>query len=267
MVDKIYENNINFNQVKVTTNWKNGYTIDDFTNSIKTKSKYNRTYDVILNNVDNIDTSKFDVQKVMSKTFTKRDVVVINTEELSKKEFYPNLVMPNKTFNIELYGYKEVIDSIDITKLNLYVDFNDFSWISTKKDDTGVRSAHLYLDTNGDVYYKITPSNIDLSIVYRPLIHMSEITNEQIKEILNKFSVSEVRLYMDKDIEVSCAKNKNGEVECQFFAEDNITDNLFKAYERFGFGHNSNGFPTGTGGGSGNYELSTCLDQLRFYIK
>ncbi len=265
MVDKVYENNINFTTIKITTNWEEIYDEEDINNSIKNSSKYNKTYKILLTKTEDLNENEIENQEIVSKTFEKNNVLGINTTDLKNREFYPNLASLNQ-FTVNIYGTKDIIDNIDVNSMDVYVDFNDFNWITTKKDDTGKHMAKLYLKTEEDIYYEVQPSEIEINISYQPIVNMNDITNDEIKEILNKYSSSIVKIVNNED-KVQCWSVNP--TYCEFYAEPIPDENLFKLYERFGFGHDSEGRPTGTGSSwcVPGIELSTCLDQLVFELK
>ncbi len=266
MVDKVYENNINFTTIKITTNWEDGYNEEDLNNSIKNNSKYHKTYNLLLTKTENINEEKIENQEIISKTFEKINILGINSTDLKNKEFYPNLATLNQRYTVKIYGTKDTMDNIDVSTMDICVDFNDFNWITTEKDDTGKHFAKLYLNTDKDIYYTVEPNEVEINISYQPRVNMNDITNEEIKEILNKYASSIVKIVNNDDAVHCYSVNPT---YCEFVAEPTPDENLFRLYERFGFGHDLKGFPTGTGSSwcTPDKDLSTCLTQFVFELK
>lgn len=202
----------------------------------------------------------------------KKHILVLNAEAMEEKELTMHLLDSiNTEYAVEVFGSEELINNVDLENIDLYVDLNDFKDLNLNNDVTGDYQAKLYLDIDEDVYYTIIPNAISISLTYAPKRDMNDITNDEIKEILNKYERSIVDLTLNEKSVTFCQK-MDGKFMCRINA--NLTENekpteeLFQVYDRFGITYGSDGFPTNLNSGwcSSKEFLTNCLDYTWFEI-
>jgi len=273
IIDNVNDNNINFTTINITTDWKDGYQEIDIKNKIIEISEYNREYNIIIDEVEIINAEEIRNSQIASKKIEKSNfpMLALNTDALAGKELNPTLVPNNTKYVIEVFGKKEIIDNLDLNSIDLYVDFNEFSDINLDSDITGEHEANVYLKTDEDVYYTITPNKTSIGLSYYPHRDMNNITNEEIKNILNKYKLSIVYLTLYGKNAVKCTK-LDGKPQCHIYSDYQVnekpTKELFEIYDRFNIKYDNNGFPLNINSGwcSPVIGLFNCLDQTWFEI-
>ena len=273
IVDNINDNNINFKTINITTDWKDGYEETDIKNKITEKSKYNKEYNLVVDKVETINANEIRNSQIVSKKIEKNafPMLALNTDGLKEKELNPTLAVSNQKLIIEVFGKKEIIDELNLNDIELYVDFNDFNDINLDTDITGQHEANIYVKTNKDIYYTITPNKTKISLSYYPKRDMNSITNEEIKAILNKYELSTVHLTLHEKPAVTCRKNYN-KIQCHIYSDyqvdDKPTKELFEIYNRFNITYDSKGFPLNINSSwcKPVMGLFNCLDQTWFDI-
>jgi len=197
--------------------------------------------------------------------------MVFNVDVLSEKELHPTLMPNHDKYTIEVFGQKEVIDNLNLEKLDLYVDCSELNSLDLETDITGSHEVNVYLKSNEDILYSISPNKTEIGISYYPHRDINSITNAEIKNILNKYELSVVHLTLNGNDAVHC-KKIDGKPKCQIYSnyqiEEKPTKELFSIYDRFNITYNSNGIPLNLKASwcSTAIPLSTCLDQTWFEI-
>jgi len=272
MVDAVNNSNINFTTINIITNWNGVYNESLVSNAIEENSILGKEYNVNINVTESIDNNSILNQQVISRRDEKKHILVLNAEAMEEKELTMHLLDSiNTEYAVEVFGSEELINNLDLENIDLYVDLNDFKDLNLNNDVTGDYQAKLYLDIDEDVYYTIIPNAISISLTYAPKRDMNDITNDEIKEILNKYERSIVDLTLNEKSVTFCQK-MDGKFMCRI--NSNLTENekpteeLFQVYDRFGITYGSDGFPTNLNSGwcSSKVFLTNCLDYTWFEI-
>lgn len=270
MVDAVNNSNINFTTINIVTNWKNGYDENFVSDVIEESSNNINKYNVDINIMESIEEEILN-QQIVSKKSEKIHILSLNYDVIQDKELSSSILNANTKYVVEVFGKKEIIDNLDLENIDLYVDFSEFKDLNLESDVTGNYQAKLFLDTDEDIYYTITPNTIDLALVYVPKRDIYDITNDEIKEILNKYERSSVDLILNKEPAAFCQK-MDGKFMCRINStlteNESPTEELFKVYDRFGITYDSDGFPTNLNSGwcSSKEFLTNCLDYTWFEI-
>lgn len=241
LVQKIYDAGMAFTTINIKTNWLYGYSANSIY-SYLVSNNYHQIYKVNVEELRNLN-EEIDINKeFVSKTIIKDKVAIANVGTLTNHEYEPSLINTIK-YTINLYGTKEVIDSLNESELDIYIDLTDYKKLDFNSDVSGKYTEKIYLNTDKDLYYEVKPNKLDFEILYSPTYNWS-INNDEIKKILDNYKLSTVNLDINQKDAISCFYNE-GEVICAFTGTNLTIPEVKQVFDRFKIMYNSDGYIVG----------------------
>lgn len=241
LVQKIYDAGMAFTTINIKTNWLYGYSANSIYSNL-ISNNYNQIYRVNVEELKNLNEETDINKEFVSKTIVKDKVAIVNVGTLTNEEYEPSLIN-NINYTINLYGSKEVIESLNEAELDVYIDLTDYKNLDFNSDVSGKYIEKIYLNTDKDLYYEVKPNKLEFEILYSPTYNWS-IHNDEVKKILDNYRLSVVNLDINQKDAVSCF-NSNEEVVCAFVGTNLTIPEVKQVFDRFKIMYNSDGYIVG----------------------
>lgn len=192
IADITYGNNINYNNINISTDWKEIYSNEEIEKIIAEKSKYNKEYNVTIDIDENLEDKEMPIEKIETKELKIVPLAINNIDTLYKVKdetlYYTIRINDGNdddritSLNLKLFGSKDYLDKIDENDLSLVMDVNKYY---DKDVMCGIHEIRPYLQNlNEDIYYTLEPSTYKIAVRRNYSINIKNISKKEFNSYL-----------------------------------------------------------------------------------